>query len=296
MKSMATNDKHSFRMISSLLVLLLLIPVTSAWAQDDAAEDSLAWKTNLNALLAGSQASYNNWSEGGINSLAFTASLSGDATRRSLSWAQKHEMRLAIGSIKQDTVDFRKGDDLISLVSTFQYHDATTFAKWNPTASIDFRTQFANGFDYSGAEPVKVSSFLAPATLLETVGFSYNPEEWFTWLIGLAGKQTIVGIESLRERYGNALDETMRFEVGFNTKAGIDKDIFENVHLKSSLGVFAAFGQVDEPDIRWENLVTMSVNSWLSVGFEFVTFLDKDISPDWQLKQVLSTGVTVAIL
>ncbi len=293
---MATKDKQSFRMISSLLILLFLIPVTSVWAQDEAETDSTAWKKSLGALLSGSQASYDNWAEGGINSLAFTASLNGTATRKTTSWNQKHEMRLALGSLKQDTLDFRKADDLISWVSTFQYHDETTFARWNPTASIDFRTQFANGFDYGGAEPVKVSAFFAPATVLETVGFSYNPQEWFTWLIGLAGKQTIVGIEELRPNYGNALDESVRFEVGFNTKAGIDKDIFENVHLKSTLGVFAAFGKVDKPDIRWENLVTMSVNSWLSVGFEFVTFLDKDISPDWQLKQVLSTGVTVALL
>lgn len=294
---MATNYRHSLRVIfRSLLILALFLPASRVWAQDEAPVDSTAWKKSLDALLAGSQASYDNWSEGGINSLAFTASLTGNASRRTTSWVQKHEMRLALGSLKQDTTDFRKADDVISLVSTFQYRNETTFAKWNPTASIDFRTQFANGFDYGGAEPVKVSAFFSPATIQETVGFSYNPEEWFSWLIGLAGKQTIVGIEELRPNYGNELDEVLRFEVGFNTRATVDKDIFENVHLKSGLGVFAAFGKVDEPDIRWENLVTMSVNNWLSVGFEFVAFLDKDISDDWQLKQVLSTGITVGLL
>ncbi len=293
---MVTFLKPFYRNTLSVFLLLLIASPSIAWAQDTAEADSTAWEKNLVALLAGSQASYDNWAEGGVNSLAFTASLNGGAARTTTSWIQKHEIRLALGSLKQDTLDFRKADDLIQFTSTFEYQNADNFSRWHPTAAFDLRTQFASGFDYSGAEPLKVSALFSPATVTETVGFTYNPEEWFTWLIGLAGKQTIVGIEGLRESYGNDLDQTLRAEVGFNTKATIDKDIFENVHLKSGLGVFAAFGQVDKPDIRWENLITMTVNSWLTVGFEFVTFYDLDISDEVQLKQVLSTGISIGLL
>ncbi len=91
-------------------------------------------------------------------------------------------------------------------------------------------------------------------------------------MIGFGAKETIVGLEELRTLYGNDLDQTVRFEAGLSTKGTYDRDIFENVHLKSSLGIFAAFDQFGDPDVRWENLITMSVNSWLTVNFEFVTF------------------------
>ena len=284
---------HMYRFILLVLLLSLSTPV---FAQDEAVEDSTAWQTNLTAILAGSQASYDNWVEGGINSLAFTASLNGDASRTTANWITKHEGRFALGSLKQDTLDFRKADDLIQLSSTFQYKNDRGLAKWNPTASFTLRTQFIDGFDYSGEEEVRVSSFFAPATLTQTIGLTYQPEEWFSWLIGFAAKETVVGIESLRENYGNDPDETIRFEPGFDSTMKLNRDIFENVNLKSGLSIFGAFGNIDKPDVRWENLVTMSVNSWLTVNFEFVTFYDLDLSDEVQFKQVLSTGVSLSIL
>ena len=275
----------------------MLVFTSPAFAQDeDAPEDSTAWQTSLTAILAGSQASYDNWVEGGINSLAFTASLNGDASRTTESWITKHEARFALGSLKQDTLEFRKADDLIQLSSTFQYKNDTNFAKWNPTASFTLRTQFADGFDYGTSPETKVSQFFSPAILTQTLGFTYQPEEWFSWLIGIAAKETVVGVESLRPNFGNDLDETVRLESGFDSTMKLNRDVFENVNLKSSLAIFGAFNNIDKPDVRWENLVTMSVNSWLTVNFEFVTFYDLDLSDQVQLKQVLSTGVSLSIL
>ena len=282
--------------LALLAAFLLLGAPTTAWAQEEAEVDSTAWVKDIVAILAGSQASYDNWAEGGINTLAFTASINGDFTRKFNSLIQKHELRLALGSLKQDSLEFRKADDLIQWASTFEYFNDTNFAKWHPTASFTLRTQFADGFDYGTSPETKVSSFFAPATLTQTLGFTYQPQEWFTWLIGFAAKETIVGVEEFRPNFGNALDETVRFESGFNTLATIDRDIFENVHLKTSLNIFGAFNQLGSPDVRWENLLTMTVNNFLTVNFEFVTFYDKDISSDVQLKQVLSTGVTFSLL
>jgi hypothetical protein len=92
------------------------------------------------------------------------------------------------------------------------------------------------------------------------------------------------------------MDEAVRFEPGFDTTAKIDRDLFENVNLQSTLNLFGAFGQINEPDVRWENLITMQVNSWLTVNFEYVTFYDKDIVDKLQTKQVLSTGISFKLL
>ena len=44
------------------------------------------------------------------------------------------------------------------------------------------------------------------------------------------------------------------------------------------------------PDLRWENLVAMKVNSWLGVNIEFTTIYDQDLSDLLQIKESLSLG------
>ncbi len=281
--------------ITFFLGLFGCIVPWAAYGQE-APADTSDWNTDLKAILAGSQASYDNWVEGGINSLAFTASLDGAATRTTPNWVQKYEARFAIGALKQDTLDVRKADDIIRLGAVLQFKNETSLAQWQPTLSATLRTQFAEGFDYDTDPPTKVSAFFAPAVLTQTIGFTYEPREWFTWLMGVAAKETVVSIERFREDFGNDPDEAVRFEPGFDTTLKLNRDVVENVNLKSTLNVFGAFGQIDKPDIRWENLVTMQVNAWLTVNFEFVAFYDVDIIDEVQLKQVLSTGVSIRIL
>ena len=69
------------RFFLSIFILLCSIALPVFAQEEEAVEDSTAWQTDLTAILAGSQASYDNWVEGGINSVAFTASLNGNANK-----------------------------------------------------------------------------------------------------------------------------------------------------------------------------------------------------------------------
>ena len=149
------------RTLRALLFLFVLTFAPRAWAQQ-AETDTTGWQKDLTAILAGSQASYNNWAEGGINSLAFAANLNGHAKKVTTNWLMNHELRLAFGLLKQDTLELRKADDLIQYTGTFEYTNENAFAKWHPTAALTFRTQFADGFDYKANPEAKVSSFLSP--------------------------------------------------------------------------------------------------------------------------------------
>ncbi len=62
------------------------------------------------------------------------------------------------------------------------------------------------------------------------------------------------------------------------------------------MSLFASFNKPKNPDALWENLITMKVNRWLNVSFEFVTLYDLDITSEVQLKEVLSVGVSFSLL
>ena len=292
---------------NSILSVMLLIASTAAFAQEtEQAPDTLrpgTWQSDLQGKLIASQAGYQNWTEGGINSLASAASLTGKFVRTGLRWNHTYESRLAIGVVKQDTLDLRKAEDVIRLDGAMSYTGHGFFKQFNPTAALNIRTQFAPGFNYEKnpfgddrPPPVKVSDFFSPAVLTQSLGLTYDSEWGFKQRIGAAAKETIILIPRLREIYGQDADESVRFQLGLESLTDIDREIFRNVRLKSGLRLFAAFNQEELPDMLWENLVVMRVNEWLSADFEFVTLFDRDVSKDIQMREALSLGISVVFL
>ena len=288
-------------------------PAGAAASKSPVASDTLTeghgWLTELNAMLNLSQAAFVNWQEGGFNTLAATSTVNGRFARVQGSFRQRHDTRLSFGLVKQDTLSARKANDMIRYAFDLQYVQDSPV---RPSVATEIRTQFAAGFDYeptAGKYPtlvdrilpgqrLKVSDFFAPAVWTQSLGMAYEPEGWFRARAGFGFKQTIVTIERLRPVYGNRIDEPIRFQAGLDALLEARGDIFENVGVQSRLSVFQAFTQFAEaaPDLLWENTVRMRVNRWLSVNGEFVALYDRDVLNRVQLKEVLSIGVSVALL
>lgn len=299
--------------ISGSLRLLVLTGFTmlfvqAATAQEEEAEaDTVVypvWETNLAARLSGSQAGYRNWTEGGINTLVGTSQLDGTFNRRSESWLQAYETRMAIGIVKQDTLAVRKAEDILRIKGQVSYRGDSAFNIFSPTAAAGLRTQFAPGFNYDrnplddGQDlPVKVSDVFSPATFTQSLGFAYNNSSvGFRQRVGMAAKETVVLIERLRMLYGHEAAEAVRFQLGVESQTELDREVFDNVHVKSSLGLFAAFNQEELPDVLWENQVILQINAWLSADFEVTALYDRDIGDVVQIKEVVSIALSIVFI
>jgi len=286
-------------------ILIAAFSTSPAFAQEAEApaEDPNAWMQTLVGKVAGSQAGFQNWAEGGVNTLALSLGLDGSAERMSRGWNQKHEMRLSFGVVKQDTLDFRKAEDLIRLASTFTYAGEGFLDNVKPTIALLARSQFANGYNFDKnpfgddrEPPVKVSEFLSPATFTQAVGMTYQARPYVSQRIGIGGKETVVLIEELRPLYNVDIDSSVRLELGIEAFTDFEKEIAQNVVLKSTLGLFAAFNKPDSPDLIWESHLAMKVNSWLQVNVDWAVLYDEDVSSDVQFKEVFSVGVSYSFL
>jgi hypothetical protein len=285
------------------LLLLLLAALCSplARAQDVASSDSTA--ATLSASLAASQAHFGNWQQGGLNALAATAGLSGTYERFGPRWEQTYEMNLSLGVVKQDTLAVRKSDDLIRLEAALRYAGDGFFQTFEPTLATTFRSQFAPGFNFDTNPfkngeplPVKVSDFLAPGFLTQSVGLTYEGGGWFKQRVGVGLKETVVAIRRLRPLYNLDRDRQMRVEGGLESRTDVNRMLIPNVRYKSSLGLFAAFNRPDMPDLTWDNELFVKSGEWLTTKLEVAVLLDRDVDPGLQVKQVLSLGVLVALL
>jgi hypothetical protein len=279
-----------------LLALMLVLPVASAQSPENPPplEEVEGWRSRLVGTISGSQVGFHNWQEGGANSLAATAGVTGRFERVLGRLKQTHDMRAALGVIKQDSLRARKAVDDVRYSADVQLRG---FGPLQPTLAAEIRTQFAPGFDYGGPEPVKVSDFFAPAQLTQSVGATFEPVPWFRTRLGLGLKQTVVTIERLRPAFGNRPDQQVRVESGVASLTEVNREIVRNVHLKSRLSLFYAFVQLERPpDAIFENQVKMRVNDHLNVTFEFVSLFDRSISNRIQLREMLSVGVSVALM
>jgi hypothetical protein len=170
----------------------------------------------------------------------------------------------------------------------------------------NFRTQFFDGRRYfksdaTGADTSeRISAFMAPAYLLLSPGFQYKPNKYFDITFSPAtGRLIIVGNRpaELGKYYGVDPNNKSRAEIGAFINANFNKDIFKNVNLKSRLDLYSNYrNNPKNVDVFFTNLITMKVNKWLNVTYNFDMIYDDDaVRPDgtpWgtQLKSLLGVG------
>jgi len=286
---------------TGIAIIAFSTTIGTAAAQD--ADSSHAWVSSLVFDLSGAQVGFDNWVEGGTNSLAGNVGLTGVWDRTTSSWSQHYEVNLSYGLIKQDTLEIRKAKDEIYLLAAWSRENDTSTGVIHPTAGVSFRSQFARGYNYdknpfeeSRDLPVLVSQFMSPGIFQESIGMSWTPNDWFSQHLGLASKQTIILEEDLRTLYGNELDEQVRVEVGLDAITRMKIDVAENIKYETSLGLFAAFDQLEKPDTRWDNTITMRVNGWMRMTFDWTILFDADVSDKAQFRETFGVGITYTIL
>ena len=272
-------------------------------AQQKASPDSSLWAPEVVGKLSGSQAGFQNWAEGGVNTFAFSVGIDGKAERNKAGWHQKTTGKLSFGLVKQDTLDFRKAEDLIRLSATFNYSGKGFLDNLRPTVAFLARSQFSPGFNFEKnplgdgrRPPIKVSDFMSPGTFTQSVGMTYQAKPWVSQRLGIGGKETVVMIEQLRPLYKLKPDQTVKLEIGLEAFTDFDKEIFKNVFYKSTIGLFAAFNKPDSPDLIWENNLNMKVNSWLQVNLDWAVLFDNDVSAKAQFKEIFSVGISYRLI
>jgi hypothetical protein len=258
----------------------------------------MGWDYNWVAGLNGSQASYRNWSQGGVNTISVTASSVFNLHYRMNKFAYALTTNLKYGRAKIEGEGTRKTDDRIAVNNKFSY--LFDDERWSAFGNINFSTQFDEGFDYDvaeGEEPILISEFFAPAYFTQIAGIAFSPVEYFRAEAGLALKETIISNTELSTRYGLDPGEKFRFEPGYSTAMNFEKTVASNVKFISSVETFTNLQRnVRSTDVVFSNEIIGKINNYLNTTFQFVMIYDDDFSTKAQLKQVLSVGLSYSFL
>jgi hypothetical protein len=296
-----------------ILLLLLAMPLLVA-AQHKA---DTSWKGGGVASLMFNQIALSNWAAGGQNSISGTimVSLFANYHKNKLQWDNTLDM--AYGLSKQGNLGIIKSDDKIDFSSKYGQY---AFKHWYYTALLNFKTQFAQGFNYPN-DSVMISDFMAPAYLTIALGMDYKPADYFSLFIApVTGKITFVNNQTLANlgAFGvdkAVIDETtgdvitpgkkVRSEFGGYLKAAFKKDIMKNVTLGLKLDMFSNY--LKKPQnivINGEMIFAAKINKYISATLTTnviyddaikIRFYDSDGNlthegPRTQLKEVFGLG------
>ena len=284
-------------MIRNVFFIFLALTCFSLSAQET--QDTSYWKKGGMASLSFSQTSLSKWSGGGDNALSTNLQLDLFANYARDKSAWDNTLKLEYGLLKQGDDGTRKSIDKIDFVTKYG-HKAS--AKWYYTALLDFKTQFAKGYEYASNDTdsdVKVSNFLAPAYVLLSLGMDYKPNETFSaYMSPITGKTTIVNDNDLSDAgaFGVDLGDKIRNEFGALSKLTLKKTVAKNVDLKSTLDLFTAYDSFGNIDVNWDLMINMKVNEFLTASINTTLVFDDDVEFEdegakIQFKEVLGIGL-----
>ena len=251
------------------------------------------WQTALKIDLGFDQTALFNWAAGGYNTAAVRSALDFhlDYTNEMTTW--KNRLQLEYGFLYSSDKPWpliQKNSDLMYLESKFAYQ-ASKDAKWKYTASFDFRSQFAPGYEYKtpGMEEPTIddwknarilkSDLFSPAYTNLALGIEWIPASWLDINFApLTGGFTIVQNPLLRKSYSMSLKSAdldpefgdnykpAMFQFGAQLKADIKFVVNKNFKFESQLVLFTDY--LHEPYIRanWDNKIEWQISRLFKIG------------------------------
>jgi len=264
---------------------------------EKALKDTTYWNSELSIGFNLNQASFSgNWKAGGINSFALGSILSGKANyaKDRLSW--DNQLELIYGVVKNEDQGLRKSNDRIFFDSKVGYKITQ---KWGYFASLNFITQFTDGFDYSAGEPVLISRFFAPAFLTSGFGFEYKPNENFALrLAPFSPRFTFVTdtdlINTVPDNYGVPAGQKLRTEwLAFQAFMTYNKKFSDNLTLNSRYQIFANLETLEfrTIDHRLDFTLIAKITRYVDVTFTSINVYDIDMVDGIQFSQALALGI-----
>lgn len=250
------------------------------------------WYISGNNSLLFSQSAFSNWVPGGVNSFALNANVDYEFNLTKGKHIWDNRILLGYGIQANEDEDARKTNDIIDLTSSYGYNIGNN---WFLAASMNFRTQFTEGYDFTTNPRTKISNLMAPAYLSLGLGLDYKPSENFQVnLHPFTPRVTFVLDKDLQQQGNFGLknngDATL-FEFGAYIGARYKLQIMEGITYDNRIGMYADylknFGNVD---IAYQGLLDLKVNRFISAQVSVNLLYDDDQIKKVQVKQTLGIG------
>lgn len=252
------------------------------------------WQVLGTNTLTVNQNTFSNWLAGGSNSVSLNAKVDYEFNFRKKKHFWDNRVIMEYGFIDNKSYGTRKTADNINLTTSYGY---LLKENWYLSSSLNVRSQFSEGYDYTVTPYKKLSNLFAPAYITLGLGINYTPNSDYSLTFQpLTSRTTIVADKDLRYKgsYGLKNDgDTFLFEIGAYLGGRYKFKLFENVTYDNNIGIFINYSRkVYNFDIVYAGLLNMKINNFMSTQLTINMIYDDDQIKHVQFKQALGVGLT----
>lgn len=236
------------------------------------------------------QYSYNNWAEGGSNSVT------GKASSQTKHIYKNKKMTVdsyfnAIYGLNYQGSNRQKTDDNFELNSNISY---VIWGRWSYTFGLNVKSQFTKTYNKDHTD--YLSTFFAPGTVKPYAGFLFTLSPKRTIMISpLAANMLFVLDDKLSKAgsFGITPGKKFQADVGIYLNIQWEENITKNGLLKYRTNLQSFYDYKGVPNLSWENWIDYNVFKFFSLNLYVKAIYDKKIFPEkpWQLKESFGIGL-----
>lgn len=266
--------------------------------------DTTKWIWKRGGLVSANvaQGSLSNWAAGGDNfAMSINTYVNYYLLNRGKRYNWDNSVDFNFGFVQATSLGSRKNDDRLDLLSKYGYN-IDTLNKWYLSALFNFRTQFFDGYNYSGGTANFSSSFLSPAYIITSIGMDYKPSPKFSMFLSpITSRWVIVTNKVLSNQgaYGVPVGGHIINELGAFASFNYRNDIAKNVTYRGRMDLFSNYrNNPQNIDLYLTNIFSFKINKYLSATYNLDLIYDDEIrifgkdknSPRLQVKSLLGIG------
>ena len=249
-----------------------------------------------------SQSSLSNWAAGGDNfNMAINTYFNYFVFFKKPRQNWDNNVDVNLGFMKSTSIGGRKNDDRIDFLSKYGYQIDTT-GMWYISGLFNFRSQFFDGYSFSGTNATFTSSFLSPAYIILSAGLDFKPTSTFSIFFSpLTSRNTLVLNSKLSDlgKYGVTPGSKLVKETGTFITINYNNVIAPNITYKGRADLFSNYN--DKPEninFYMTNFFSFKINKFFSASYSLDAIYDDKIrifgplkkSPGLQLKSIIGIG------
>lgn len=281
------------------IISILLLTSCNLLAQTEIKKDTTYWHKNGFFGLNLAQTSLSNWQGGGQDNIAFSGLLNAELQykKNKSEWVNRIDGQYGVVKMGNSKL-WQKNVDQLFAMSKYSLYAFKKY--WFYTVMADFRSQFADGYKYSGDTlKTAISRFASPAYIQLALGLDYKPVDYFVATLSpIAGKITMVSDQNLAnagefgvekavlDTAGNilTLGKKAKYEFGGRLTLKFKKDLTKILSLDTYADFFSNY--MKDPkniDVVWNTLVAVKITKYFTATLSTKVLYDHDaiIKYDW---------------
>ncbi|MGO9482836.1 MAG: DUF3078 domain-containing protein, partial [Candidatus Kryptoniota bacterium] len=208
------------------------------------------WVPTMVTALNLSQLAFNNWTQGGSNSLSWTATANVGYDYKGEEWGLNNHLRAGYGTTKLGSQRSTTTVNDFFLENVLSYR--TDWAV-KPFFSNEIITTLSAGYDNNDS---LIANFFDPGYVTQSAGFSYDKLGAFTTRLGLATQEIFAN----KHRQYTEDSTAFQLKTGLESVSHAKLQIADNMLLTTGLRLCTTFNHLGIWDVRWDNTVASQVN------------------------------------